>query len=159
MQYLTQHPPLGGHPKGWVCASHVCRWSIAAGKRPVPFRTRKLSLHTLMVLQPGGCGRVSHRRHQTTKHNSIQQRRGRHTTALIFAFYQPSQLVEAVGTTHIRVAPTASFCVYTHRSRPAHQPHNDGFNIHHNGKSETNPQPFLLPPLPIGARLWGSLRV
>ena len=134
----------------------VCRWSIAAGKRPVPFRTRKLSLHTLMVLQPGGCGRVSHRRHQTTK---TQQRRGRHTTALFLAFYQPSQLVEAVGTTHIRVAPTASFCVYTHRSRPAHQPHNDGFNIHHNGKSETNPQPFLLPPLPSEGRLRGSLRL
>ncbi|MDK8524846.1 hypothetical protein, partial [Corynebacterium sp. MSK150] len=30
-----------------------------------------LSLHTLMVLQPGGCGRVSHRRHQTTTNNFI----------------------------------------------------------------------------------------
>ena len=44
----------------------VCRWPIAAGKRPDPFRTRKLSLLTLMVLQPGGCGRVRNRRHQTT---------------------------------------------------------------------------------------------
>ena len=59
-----------GTQKEGVCASHVCRWSIAAGKRPVPFRTRKLSLHTLMVLQPGGCGRVSHRRHQTTQQNT-----------------------------------------------------------------------------------------
>ena len=72
MQYLTQHPEQKGTQKEGVCASHVCRWSIAAGKRPVPFRTRKLSLHTLMVLQPGGCGRVSHRRHQTTKQqNSV----------------------------------------------------------------------------------------
>ena len=63
MQYLTQHPNT--HEEGIVLK--VCRWSIAAGKRPVPFRTRKLSLHTLMVLQPGGCGIVSHRRHQTTK--------------------------------------------------------------------------------------------
>lgn len=157
MQYLTQHPNT--HEEGNNVLK-VCRWSIAAGKRPVPFRTRKLSLHTLMVLQPGGCGRVSHRRHQTTKtqQNTTKKRTVYHRP-LLFAFYQPSQLVEAVGTTHIRVAPTASFCVYTHRSRPAHQPHNDGFNIHHNGKSETNPQPFLLPPLPIGARLWGSLRV
>ena len=54
------------HPKKKGIVLKVCRWSIAAGKRPVPFRTRKLSLHTLMVLQPGGCGRVSHRRHQTT---------------------------------------------------------------------------------------------
>ena len=138
----------------------VCRWSIAAGKRPVPFRTRKLSLHTLMVLQPGGCGRVSHRRHQTTKtqQNTTKKRTVYHRP-LLFAFYQPSQLVEAVGTTHIRVAPTASFCVYTHRSRPAHQPHNDGFNIRQNGKSATNPQPFLLPPLPSESRLWGPLRL
>ena len=63
MQYLTQHPDT--HEEGNNVLK-VCRWSIAAGKRPVPFRTRKLSLHTLMVLQPGGCGRVSHRRHQTT---------------------------------------------------------------------------------------------
>ena len=53
-------------------ASCVCRWPIAAGKRPDPFRTRKLSLLTLMVLQPGGCGRVRNRRHQTTNNNSIQ---------------------------------------------------------------------------------------
>ena len=63
MQYLTQHPNT--HEEGNNVLK-VCRWSLAAGKRPVPFRTRKLSLHTLMVLQPGGCGRVSHRRHQTT---------------------------------------------------------------------------------------------
>ena len=76
MQYLTQHPSKGTQQKR-VCtnASHVCRWSIAAGKRPVPFRTRKLSLHTLMVLQPGGCGRVSHRRHQTTKTKYYRSRR------------------------------------------------------------------------------------
>src|SRR5690242_13712916 len=35
---------------------------IASGKRPVPFRTRKLSLTAPMVLQPKGCGRVGHRR-------------------------------------------------------------------------------------------------
>ena len=36
---------------------------IAAGKRPVPFRTRKLRLPAPMVLHPPGCGRVGHRRH------------------------------------------------------------------------------------------------
>src|SRR3954467_6152419 len=35
---------------------------LASGKRPVPFRTRKLSLIAPMVLQPKGCGRVGHRR-------------------------------------------------------------------------------------------------
>ena len=83
-------------PKGWN-ASHVCRWSIAAGKRPVPFRTRKLSLHTLMVLQPGGCGRVSHRRHQTTKtqQNTTKKRTVYHRP-LLFSFYQPSRPVEGL---------------------------------------------------------------
>ena len=61
-QYLTQHTQPGTND-----ASSVCRWPIAAGKRPDPFRTRKLSLLTLMVLQPGGCGRVRNRRHQTTQ--------------------------------------------------------------------------------------------
>ena len=82
-------------PKGWN-ASYVCRWSIAAGKRPVPFRTRKLSLHTLMVLQPGGCGRVSHRRHQTTKHNSIAQKKGRErNTTVLFPFLGFTEAVVA----------------------------------------------------------------
>ena len=40
----------------------VCRWLMAAGKRPVPFRTRKLSPPALMVLLPGGSGRVGYRR-------------------------------------------------------------------------------------------------
>ena len=32
--------------------------AIERGKRPVPFRTRKLSLSSSMVLQGGPCGRV-----------------------------------------------------------------------------------------------------
>ena len=39
---------------------------MARGKRPAPFRTRKLSLSAPMVLQVGTCGRVGHRR--TYKH-------------------------------------------------------------------------------------------
>ena len=35
---------------------------MAAGKRPVPFRTRKLSPPAPMVLLPGGSGRVGYRR-------------------------------------------------------------------------------------------------
>ena len=38
---------------------------IVAGERPVPFRTRKLSLFTLMVLHSGGCGRVGYCRPKT----------------------------------------------------------------------------------------------
>ena len=36
---------------------------FAMGSRPVPFRTRKLSLSAPMVLHSGGCGRVGRRRH------------------------------------------------------------------------------------------------
>lgn len=50
---------------------------IAAGKRPVPFRTRKLSLPAPMVLHPPGCGRVGHRRTPTQPHPSgCQKKRG-----------------------------------------------------------------------------------
>ena len=85
---VSDTTPKQGHLNKGIFASYVCRWSIAAGKRPVPFRTRKLSLHTLMVLQPGGCGRVSHRRHQTTTNNKIQKQQGRRrSTTVSFSFY------------------------------------------------------------------------
>jgi hypothetical protein len=56
---LKHHTPLlfGGC---WVFDSVSV--VLASGKRPVPFRTRKLSLIAPMVLQPKGCGRVGHRR-------------------------------------------------------------------------------------------------
>ena len=70
------HPPHGG----W-CATHVSHNTIrvpsgtpqdsgvpvamAGGKHPVPFRTRKLSLHTLMVLPTPVGGRVRRRRNTT----------------------------------------------------------------------------------------------
>ena len=59
MQYLTQHASF--FVVWWLVVSVV----IVAGKRPVPFRTRKLSLVTLMVLHSGGCGRVGYRRPKT----------------------------------------------------------------------------------------------
>lgn len=45
-----------------MCSFHRVTAVIAAGKRPVPFRTRKLSLPAPMVLHSTGCGRVGHRR-------------------------------------------------------------------------------------------------
>ena len=41
---------------------------MAAGKRPVPFRTRKLSPPAPMVLPPGGSGRVGYRRPNNFTH-------------------------------------------------------------------------------------------
>ena len=41
--------------------------AMAQGRRPDPFRTRKLRPGTAMVLHPEGCGRVARRRTQTTQ--------------------------------------------------------------------------------------------
>lgn len=49
------------HPQGGSGGARVTA-VIAWGKRPVPFRTRKLRPTAPMVLHPGGCGRVGHRR-------------------------------------------------------------------------------------------------
>src|SRR6185312_3278252 len=53
---------LKHHTGDSVCCFRDVSVVIASGKRPVPFRTRKLSLTAPMVLQPKGCGRVGHRR-------------------------------------------------------------------------------------------------
>ena len=65
IQYLTHHntPNTSTH----VSTLILCRWSTAAGKRPDPFRTRKLSPPTPMVLHPEECGRVGNRRPTTTQ--------------------------------------------------------------------------------------------
>ena len=68
MQSLTQHTQHDvqlhtvAADRSTACPFQVCRWLMAAGKRPVPFRTRKLSPPALMVLLPGGSGRVGYRR-------------------------------------------------------------------------------------------------
>ncbi len=53
---------------------------IAPGKRPVPYRTRKLSLDTPMVLHPPGCGRVGHHRHPPLTRGPHHTGRGPSTT-------------------------------------------------------------------------------
>jgi hypothetical protein len=57
---LKQTSPSPGTCSGG-CVVNVSA-AIARGKRPVPFRTRKLRLSAPMVLQGGPCGRVGHRR-------------------------------------------------------------------------------------------------
>ena len=60
---------------------------MAAGKRPVPFRTRKLSPPAPMVLPPGGSGRVGYRR----PNNFTQSTRCKHTlTAGALPYTPPS---------------------------------------------------------------------
>ena len=55
---------------------------MAWGRRPVPFRTRKLRPSTAMVLHPEECGRVAHRRHNTELKDPC-----RHTPARVLSFY------------------------------------------------------------------------
>ena len=67
MQSLTQHTQNCHNDISILIITitstpKMCRWLIAAGKRPVPFRTRKLSPPAPMVLLPGGSGRVGYRR-------------------------------------------------------------------------------------------------
>lgn len=80
--YIRQHGALGGHtryelllprvrfpvPEPPLPATRRVAYNIrfaaatAQGRRPVPFRTRKLRPGTAMVLHPIGCGRVARRR-------------------------------------------------------------------------------------------------
>src|SRR5687767_15544582 len=61
---LNQHPHSDPQPRlgGRGGPVHNVTAAIAVGKRPVPFRTRKLSLPAPMVLHPRECGRVGRRR-------------------------------------------------------------------------------------------------
>ena len=51
------------------CGMYNTRFAaaMAQGRRPDPFRTRKLRPGTAMVLHPEGCGRVARRRTQTSQ--------------------------------------------------------------------------------------------
>ena len=63
---------------------------IAWGKRPVPFRTRKLRPTAPMVLHPGGCGRVGHRRN-IIKVESLQTHSGGSPTLTTHCARHPGQ--------------------------------------------------------------------
>src|SRR3954468_8484818 len=64
----TDPPPCVG-----VRQVHSVTAVMARGKRPVPFRTRKLSLSAPMVLPGGPGGRVGHRRTSFPERGSQQQ--------------------------------------------------------------------------------------
>jgi len=109
----TPHPSLG-HPRerSWRAGEsnkrplvptvekqlHNVTAVIAKGKRPVPFRTRKLSPSAPMVLHPPGCGRVGRRR------THIPQKGRNHTRFLPFCAFHPHQH----PPTRPRSAPTTA---------------------------------------------------
>jgi hypothetical protein len=81
--------PLPTHV--WVTGSlvtlfHRVTAAIAEGKRPVPFRTRKLSPPAPMVLHSTGCGRVGHRRTQLHNPEHPRPHRGRGCSAFPTTF-------------------------------------------------------------------------
>ena len=66
MQCLTHHAYVVWLTDDVVLSGWLCRWPIAAGKRPVPFRTRKLSLRRA---DGTALGRVWESRLLPTLHN------------------------------------------------------------------------------------------
>ena len=78
----------------------MCRWLIAVGKRPVPFRTRKLSPPALMVLHPGGCGRVSYRRPKNTNKQLHNPTRHPHNTVTGAALLLHTQFDYRISPPH-----------------------------------------------------------
>ena len=72
--------------------------AMAQGRRPDPFRTRKLRPGTAMVLHPEGCGRVARRRTQTSQ--------GGDTTTCPLPFHIPRTQPQA--TTHTRTHDTGT---------------------------------------------------
>ena len=65
----THHNPPREHVETRSQGMHNTRFAaaMAQGRRPDPFRTRKLRPGTAMVLHPEGCGRVARRRTQTSQ--------------------------------------------------------------------------------------------
>ena len=76
----THHDPPREHVETRSRGMYNTRFAaaMAQGRRPDPFRTRKLRPGTAMVLHLEGCGRVARRRTQTLKG------RGHHTCPLPF---------------------------------------------------------------------------
>ena len=74
-QNQPTHPPhAGGRPPGpRTTTPPPSRRPQRAGKRPEPYRTRKLSPPAPMVLPPPGSGRVGH--HRNTHHRPARGRR------------------------------------------------------------------------------------
>ena len=65
----TRHDPPREHVETRSRGMYNTRFAaaMAQGRRPDPFRTRKLRPGTAMVLHPEGCGRVARRRTQTSQ--------------------------------------------------------------------------------------------
>ena len=107
----------------------VCRWLMAAGKRPVPFRTRKLSPPAPMVLPPGGSGRVGYRRPNNFTHNT---RLGNTTLPRRVLFMHARGPCPTTSGHHALRNHDGAYCgakvEYRTSSTPAYT---DGLDLHH----------------------------
>ena len=81
--------------------------AIAQGKRPVPFRTRKLSLAAPMVLHPRGCGRVGHRR----THPNRVNKKARTTRFGPSSISRPSDLAGRAGCPRLVAEAEDRWCL------------------------------------------------
>ena len=86
---------------------------MAQGRRPDPFRTRKLRPGTAMVLHPEGCGRVARRRTKTLKG------RGHHTCPL--PFHIPRTHTRTRPDDHDRACRTREANPIPGHTTPAHR--------------------------------------
>ena len=86
---------------------------MAQGRRPDPFRTRKLRPGTAMVLHPTGCGRVARRRTKTLKG------RGHHTCPL--PFHIPRTHTRTRPDDHDRACRTREANPIPGHTTPAHR--------------------------------------
>ena len=93
---------------------------MAAGKRPVPFRTRKLSPPAPMVLPPGGSGRVGYRR----PNNFTPHTRRTNTDGAAGAFSYAQLLTHE--TTWVETARSSTNPSATHRIADNHSTTNNG---------------------------------
>ena len=105
MQSLTQHTHCHNDISILIITitstPKMCRWLIAAGKRPVPFRTRKLSPPAPMVLPPGGSGRVGYRRPNNFTQQAPAAQHDR-CAAGVFSYAQPVTREAAWGIPALR---------------------------------------------------------
>ncbi len=112
----TRHDPPREHVETRSRGMYNTRFAaaMAQGRRPDPFRTRKLRPGTAMVLHPEGCGRVARRRTNTP-------RRGRdatHAPPPPFIPTHPHKVLTVHAPWRDHLTSIQSYCMEFQHQRP-----------------------------------------